>query len=84
MGLRDSGKYVGKRAVFLDHVSEEEWPIRWGALNTLLGVVSLLPVVAGTMIDAVGYGVTFGAVAAVALAGFWLSRRIGAVEEETT
>jgi len=84
MGLRDSGKYVGKRTVFLDHVAVEEWPIRWGILNTLLGVVSLLPIVAGTMIDAIGYGVTFGAVSAVAAAGFSLSLRIGAAEEEAT
>jgi len=81
MGLRDSGKYVGKRAVFLDHVREEEWPIRWGTLNTLLGVVSLLPIVAGTIIDAAGYGVTFGVVSAVALVGVGSSLRIGPAEE---
>jgi len=50
----------------------------------LLGIVSLLPIVAGTMIDEVGYGITFGAVSAVALMGFWLRLRIGVAEEEAT
>jgi len=76
MGLRDSGKYVGKRTVFLDLVPEEGWPIHWGTLNTILGVVSLLPVLAGTMIDGLGFTITFGAVSAVALAGVGLSLRI--------
>jgi hypothetical protein len=79
IGLRDSGKYIGKRTVFLDHVAEEDWPIHWGLLNTLLGFVSLLPILAGTMIDGFGYGLTFGTVSLVALAGLWMSLRIPAV-----
>ena len=69
MGLRDSGKYVGKRSVFLDLVPEEGRPIHWGTLNTLLGLASFLPVLAGTMIDGLGFTITFGIVAAVSLVG---------------
>jgi len=73
MGIRDSGKYIGKRAVFLDLIPEEGRPIHWGTLNTLLGLVSFLPVLAGTMIDGLGFTITFGIVAAVSLVGLWSS-----------
>jgi len=73
MGFRDSGKYVGKRAVFLDLIPEEGRPLHWGALNTLLGAVTFLPMVAGTMIDRMGFLITFGGVAAVALIALWSS-----------
>lgn len=79
MGIRDSGKHIGKRSVFLDIVSEEDRPIHWGTLNSLLGLVSFLPVLAGTLIDSVGYSITFGLVSIVSLFGLWSSLRIRAV-----
>ena len=82
MGVRDSGKYIGKRTVFLDLVPEEGWPTHWGALNTLLGAVSLLPVLAGTLIDVAGYTMTFAVVTAVASLGAGLSLRIRGIVGE--
>ncbi|MCK4570627.1 MFS transporter [Candidatus Bipolaricaulota bacterium] len=76
MGIRDSGKHIGKRSVFLDIVAEEERPIRWGTLNSMLGIVSFLPVLAGTLIDGIGYTVTFALVSLVSLFGLWSSLRI--------
>lgn len=76
MGIRDSGKYIGKRSVFLDLVPEEARPLHWGTLNSLLGLISFLPVLAGTMIDGLGFAITFGLVSGVALLGVWSSLRI--------
>jgi len=82
MGIRDSGKYIGKRTVFLDLIPEEERPIHWGALNTLLGFVSFLPVLAGTMIDGLGFTITFGIVTVMSLAGLWSSLGVREVPSE--
>ncbi|UCF09372.1 MAG: hypothetical protein JSW65_04730 [Candidatus Bipolaricaulota bacterium] len=84
MGIRDSGKYVGKRAVFLDLIPEEGRPMHWGTLNTLLGVVSVLPVLAGTLIDSLGYVITFSAVSAVSLVAVWSSLRIRKIPSSPT
>ena len=81
MGVRDSGKYIGKRSVFLDIVSQEDRPIHWGTLNMLLGLASFLPVLAGTLIEGLGYTVTFGIVSVVSLFGFWSSLRIRSVPD---
>lgn len=81
MGMRDSGKYVGKRSVFLDLVPEEGRPIHWGTLNTLLGLVSFLPVLAGTMIDGLGFTITFAIVAAVSFVAVVSSLKIGELPE---
>ena len=81
MGIRDSGKYIGKRSVFLDIVSQEDRPIHWGTLNSILGLVSVLPVLAGTLIDGIGYTITFGLVSLVALFGLWSSLRIRSVPD---
>jgi len=81
MGVRDSGKYIGKRSVFLDIVSEEDRPIHWGTLNSLIGLISFLPVLAGTLIDSFGYTITFGLVSLVSFFGFWTSLRIRAVPD---
>ena len=72
MGVRDSGKHIGKRSVLLDIVPVAELPTYWGLLNTVLGIVSLLPVLAGQMIDWLGFQPVFGLVAGLTLVG-WLS-----------
>jgi hypothetical protein len=77
MGVRDSGKHIGKRSVLLDIVAVAERPIYWGLLNTILGIVSLLPVLAGTMIDWLGFQPLFGLVAGLALMGWLSSQRLG-------
>lgn len=77
MGVRDSGKHIGKRSVLLDVVPAEERPTYWGLLNTMLGIVSLLPVLAGKLIDWAGFQSLFGLVAALALMGWWISHRLG-------
>ena len=82
MGIRDSGKHIGKRSVFLDIVAEEERPIRWGTLNSMLGIVSFLPVLAGTLIDGIGYTVTFGLVSVISLFGLWSSLHIRSLRGE--
>ena len=82
MGIRDSGKHIGKRSVFLDIVPEEGRPIRWGTLNSMLGIVSFLPVLAGTLIDSTGYTMTFGLVSVVSMLGLWSSLKIRAIPAE--
>jgi len=72
MGVRDSGKNIGKRSALLDIVPVAERPTYWGLLNTVLGIVSLLPVLAGQMIDWLGFQPVFGLVAGLTLVG-WLS-----------
>lgn len=76
MGVRDSGKDIGKRSVLLDIVPIAERPTYWGLLNTILGIVSLLPVLAGTMIDWLGFQSLFGLVAGLALVGWLSSQRL--------
>lgn len=77
MGVRDSGKHIGKRSVLLDIVPVGERPTYWGLLNTILGIVSVLPVLAGTMIDWLGFQPLFGLVAGLALVGWLSSQRLG-------
>jgi hypothetical protein len=77
MGVRDSGKHIGKRSVLLDIVPVAERPIYWGLLNTILGIVSLLPMLAGTMIDWLGFQPLFGLVAGLTLMGWLSSQRLG-------
>ena len=55
MGVRGNGKHIGKRSVLLDIVPVAERPTYWGLLNTVLGIVSLLPVLAGKTIDWLGF-----------------------------
>jgi len=81
MGVRDSGKYIGKRSVLLDIVPVAERPTYWGLLNTVLGIVSLLPVLAGKMIDWLGFQPLFGLVAGLALVGWLSSQRLGGTAE---
>jgi len=78
MGVRDSGKNIGKRSVLLDIVPVAERPTYWGLLNTVLGIVSLLPVLAGKTIDWLGFQPVFGLVAGLALVGWLSSQRLGA------
>ena len=40
MGVRDSGKHIGKRSVLLDVVPAAERPTYWGLLNTDLGIAA--------------------------------------------
>lgn len=77
MGVRDSGKHIGKRSVLLDIVPVAERPTYWGLLNTVLGIVSLLPVLAGQMIDWLGFQPLFGLVGGLALVGWLSSQRLG-------
>lgn len=76
MGVRDSGKHIGKRSVLLDIVPVAERPIYWGLLNTILGSISLLPVLAGKMIDWLGFQPLFGLVAGLTLVGWLSSQRL--------
>lgn len=77
MGVRNSGKYIGKRSVLLDIVPVKERPTYWGLLNTVLGIVSLLAVLAGKMIDWFGFEPVFGLVGGLALVGWLSSQRLG-------
>lgn len=76
VGIRESGKYVGKRSVLLDIVPGGERPTYWGLLNTILGIVSVLPVLAGKMIDWLGFQPLFGLVFGLALMGWLSSQRL--------
>lgn len=72
MGVRNSGK----RSVLLDIVPVAERPTYWGLLNTLLGLVSFLPVFTGQVADWWGFRPVFWLVAGSALLGLFLSAHL--------
>ncbi len=76
MGIRDSSKYVGKRSVLLDIVPIDQRPTHWGLLNTLLGLVSVSPLLAGQIVDRAGFQAVFGLAVAMATVGWLASRRL--------
>lgn len=78
LGFRDSGKFIGKRGVLLDVAPIERLPTYWGLLNTLLGLMGILPLLAGKVVDLVGFQPVFGMAVAAASVSWWFSRRLEA------
>jgi hypothetical protein len=69
-GGSESGRGIGLSTVMLDIAPEEERPSHIGLMNTVLGLVSLLPIVSGAIIDRLGFEPVFAAATALLLVGF--------------
>jgi len=69
-GGSQSGRAIGLLALLLDVAPDEERPSYVGLVNTVLGVVSLLPVFAGALIDQVGFEPIFFTATGLLLLGY--------------
>jgi hypothetical protein len=69
-GGSQSGRGIGLSTVLLDIAPAEERVSHIGLINTVLGLVSLLPIVSGAIIDRLGFEPVFAAATGILLAGF--------------
>ena len=82
-GFGNSGASVGLQAFLLDLAPPAERPSYIGSVNTILGVVSFIPIIGGTLIDFLGYEVVFALALAFILAAFLASQGLsGKVRED--
>jgi hypothetical protein len=58
-GSSESGRTIGMMALLLDVAPDAERASYIGLANTILGIVSFLPILAGAVIDQVGFGPVF-------------------------
>lgn len=70
-GSSESGRGIGLSTVLLDIAPAEERASHIGLVNTVLGVISLLPIVSGAVIDQLGFEPVFAAATALLLLGFF-------------
>jgi len=73
-GFSHSGASVGFHAFLLDIAPPAERPSYIGSVNTILGVVSFVPIIGGTLIDLLGYEVVFALALAFILAALLASQ----------
>jgi len=69
-GSSNSGRDVGLTALLLDTAPAEERPSYIGLVNTVLGFVNFLPILAGAVVDRVGFQPIFFTAAALLLLGY--------------
>ena len=74
-GSSSSGRGIGLVALLLDIAPDEERASYLGLANTLLGFVSLLPILAGAVIDRLGYGPVFFTATFLLLLGYVVTLR---------
>jgi MFS family permease len=77
VGAANDGSSIAGTTYLLEVVPEDERPIYLGLANTLLGLVTFLPVLAGWLIGRIGYPWTFGIGLLFALLGLVASLRLG-------
>lgn len=70
VGSSASGRSIGFMALLLNIAPDEERASYVGFVNTILGFVSLLPILAGVVIDQIGFEPIFYAVAGLLLLGY--------------
>lgn len=73
-GFGNSAAQVGLTSFLLDLAPHAERPSYIGAVNTILGVISFIPIVGGTLIDLLGYELVFLLAVAFILAALLVSR----------
>jgi hypothetical protein len=69
-GSANSGRGIGLMALLLDIAPDQERASYVGLVNTALGFVSLLPILAGAIIDRVGFEPVFIATTSLLLLGY--------------
>ncbi|MFQ6101280.1 MAG: MFS transporter [Anaerolineae bacterium] len=69
-GGSQSGRGIGLLALLLDVAPDEERASYIGLVNTVLGVVSFLPIIAGAVIDRVGFEPIFFTATGLLLLGY--------------
>ena len=69
-GIGQSGRSIGLMALLLDLAPDEERASYVGLVNTTLGFVSFLPILAGAIIDRVGFEPIFFAATVLLLLGY--------------
>jgi len=75
-GAGNSGRGISLNTLLLDTAPEEERASHIGLVNTVLGVVSFLPILSGAVIDRLGFEVVFVAATALLLFGFLVTLRL--------
>lgn len=75
-GFGNSGASVGLQAFLLDMAPPAERPSYIGSVNTMLGIVSFIPIIGGTLIDFLGYEVVFAMALAFILAALLVSQEL--------
>ena len=73
-GFGNSGTGLGLTSFLLDIAPPAERPSYIGSANTILGVISFIPIVGGTLIDLIGYEVVFASALAFMLAALLASQ----------
>lgn len=76
-GAANDGSNIAGNTYLLEVVPEDERSLYMGLANTILGVVTLLPVLGGWVVGVVGYEWTFGLSLLFALLGVVASLRLG-------
>jgi MFS family permease len=76
VGSSNSGRMIGLMTLLLDIAPEEERASYVGLVNTVLGVVSLLPILSGALIDRIGFEPTFAVAAGLLLLGYLITLRV--------
>jgi len=69
-GSSNSGRGAGLPALLLDISPDEERTTYIGLVNTVLGIVNFLPILAGAVIDRLGFAPVFAAATALLLLGY--------------
>lgn len=69
-GSSESGHTIGMMALLLDIAPDAERASYIGLANTILGIVSFLPILAGAVIDQVGFGPVFFTATSLLLLGY--------------
>lgn len=69
-GSTQSGRSIGLMALMLDIAPDEERTSYIGFVNTVLGFVSLLPILAGAIIDQIGFEPIFFTASGLLLLGY--------------
>lgn len=77
VGAANDGSNIAGTTYLLEVVPEDERPIYLGLANTLLGLVTFLPVLGGWLLALIGYPWTFALGLAFALLGLASALRLG-------
>ena len=76
-GFSQSAASVSMQAFLLDIAPPDERPSYMGSVNTILGVISFIPIIGGTLIDRLGYEVVFTLALAFILAALLAFQGLG-------
>ena len=76
VGSSNSGRMIGLMTLLLDIAPEEDRASYVGLVNTVLGVVSLLPIISGALIDHIGFDPIFAVATGLLLLGYFVTLQV--------